>query len=101
MSEPQLPPPAPEKKKLITWPIGLNLGLLLLLVGFSGGEVGVISSGVFGLVIINGLAALIVSLSGGRMHYVIAFILSCLVLLLIGLGVCALLLSNMGTGGMH
>jgi hypothetical protein len=101
MSEPQLPPPSPEKKPLITWPIGLNLGLLLLIAGFSGADVGVISSSVFGLVIINGLAALISSLSGGRMHYVIAFLLSCLALLLIGLGVCALLLSNVGKGGMH
>jgi hypothetical protein len=97
MSDTPLPPNPPEKKGFITWPIGLNLGLLLLLAGLSGGDVGVISSGVFGLVIINGLAALIVSLSGGRMHYVIAFILSCLALLLIGLGVCALLLSNMGS----
>jgi|GEM_PF-2890966 len=100
MSDTPLPPNPPEKKGFITWPIGLNLGLLLLLVGLSGGEVGVISSGVFGLVIINGLAAIIVSISGGRMHYVIAFILSCLALLLIGLGVCALMLSNM-KGGMH
>lgn len=98
MSDTPLPPNPPEKKGFITWPIGLNLGLLLLLVGFSGGEVGVISSGVFSLVIINGLAALIVSISGGRMHYVIAFILSCLALLLIGLGACALLLSNIGGG---
>jgi hypothetical protein len=96
MSDIPLPPTPPEKKGFITWPIGLNLGLLLLLVGLSGGDVGVISSGVFGLVIINGLAAIIVSISGGRMHYVIAFILSCLALLLIGLGVCALLLSNIG-----
>ena len=101
MSEPQLPPPTPEKKPLITWPIGLNLGLLLVVVGFSGGDVGAIASSVLGLVVINGLAALIVSLSGGRMHYVIAFLLSCLALLLIGLGVCALLLSNIGKGGMH
>ncbi|AMR25960.1 hypothetical protein A0257_01835 [Hymenobacter psoromatis] len=99
MSEPQLPPPAPEDKKTVSWPLILNLGLLLLVVGFSGGEVGVISSSVLGLVVINGLAALIVRISGGRMSYVIAFVLSCLALLLIGLSVCALLLSNMG--GMH
>ncbi len=101
MSEPQLPPPAPEEKKAVSWPLMLNLGLLLLVVGFSGGDVGVISSCVLGLVVINGLAALIVSISGGRMSYVIAFVLSCLALLLIGLGVCALLLSNMHLGGMH
>ena len=97
MSEPQLPTPPPEGKKSVSWPLVVNLGLLLVVAGFSGGDVGVISSSVFGLVIINGLAALIVHFSGGRMHYVIAFILSCLALLLIGLGVCALLLSNMGS----
>lgn len=97
MSEPQLPPPPPEGKRTITWPIGLNLGLLLLIIGFSGGDVGAISSSVVGLVVINGLTALIVSLSGGRVHYVLAFILSCLALLLIGFGVCALLLTNMGS----
>ncbi|MVN77341.1 hypothetical protein GO988_13480 [Hymenobacter sp. HMF4947] len=97
MSEPQqLPPPSPEGKKPITWPIVLNLGLLLVVAGFSGGDAGAIASGVFGLVIINGLAAIIVSFSKGRVHYVIAFVLSVLALLLIGLGVCALLLSNMG-----
>jgi len=100
MSDTPLPPNPPEKKGFITWPIGLNLGLLLLVVGFSGGGVGVIFSSVLGLVLINGLAAFIVGMSGGRMHYVIAFILSCLALLLIGLGVCALMLSNM-KGGMH
>lgn len=94
------PPNPPEKKGFITWPIGLNLGLLLLLVGLSGGEVGVISSGVLGMVIINGLAGLIVGISGGRVHYAIAFILSCLALLLIGFGVCALILSDMH-GSMH
>ncbi|TDN40431.1 hypothetical protein E4631_11140 [Hymenobacter sp. UV11] len=101
MSEPQLPPPAPEEKKAVSWPLVLNLGLLLVVAGFSGGDVGAISSSVFGLVIINGLAALIVSISGGRMHYVIAFVLSCLALLLIGLGVCALIISNAGFGGGH
>lgn len=35
----------------------------------------------------------------GRLNYVVAFILSALLVLLIGLGICALLLSN--TGGMH
>ncbi len=101
MSEPQLPPPPPEQKKTVSWPLVLNLGLLLIVAGLSGGNVGVISSSVFGLVIINGLAALIMSFSGGRMHYVIAFVLSCLALLLIGLGVCALILSNASLGSMH
>ena len=100
MSDTPLPPSPPEKKGFITWPIGLNLGLLLLLVGLSGGDAGVIFSGVLGLVVINGLAAFIVGISGGRVHYVIAFILSCLALLLIGLGVCALILSDMH-GAMH
>lgn len=94
------PPNSPDKKGFITWPIGLNLGLLLLLVVLSGGDVGVTSSGVLGLVVINGLAGLIIGISGGRVHYVLAFLLSCLALLLIGLGVCAVILSDLH-GGMH
>jgi uncharacterized membrane protein len=48
------------------------------------------------LAVINGIAAVIMSISG-KMHYVVAFILSALLVLLIGLGICTLLLSNMGS----
>ena len=88
MSEPT--PPPPEKKPL-TWPLIINLGLLLLAAINTGADPGSLASVVFGLVVINGLAALLMHLSGARMHYVLAFILSCLLLLLIGLGICALL----------
>ena len=48
------------------------------------------------LAVINGIAAILMSISG-KMNYVVAFILSGLLVLLIGLGICALLLSNMGS----
>ncbi|MGI4867416.1 MAG: hypothetical protein ACRYFZ_26085 [Janthinobacterium lividum] len=50
------------------------------------------------LFVINVVAAVIMAISG-RMSYVLAFVLAGLLVLLIGLGICALMLSNMG--GMH
>jgi hypothetical protein len=96
MSEPQPNPPA---KKSPTWPIAVNLVLLLLGGLFFGGDFGAFSGTLTGLFAINVVAAIILAISGGRMHYVLAFVLACLVILLIGGGICALMLSNMG--GMH
>jgi hypothetical protein len=96
MSEPQAPPP--NEKKPYFWPIALNLGLLVLAALATRAEPGVLGIVVLILVVINTVAAIIMSLSG-RMHYVVAFILSALLIGLIGFGVCALMLSNMG--GMH
>jgi hypothetical protein len=64
----------------------------------TGAEPGALGIVVLVLVVINTVAAIIMSFSG-RMHYVVAFILSALLIGLIGFGVCALMLSNMG--GMH
>jgi hypothetical protein len=96
MSEPQAPPP-PGGKKAFFWPIALNLGLLVLAAISSGAEPGVLGIMVLVLVVINTVAAIIMSFAG-RMHYVVAFILSALLIGLIGFGVCALMLSNMGGG---
>ena len=97
MSEP-IPTPPPGKKPL-TWPLVLNLALLLLVVAISGGDLDVLPFAVIGLVVINGVAAVIMAIFK-RLNYVIAFSLSALLLLLIGFGVCALLLSG-GLGSMH
>ena len=97
MSEPQATPPPSGGKKPFFWPIALNLGLLVLAAISSGAEPGVLGIMVLVLVVINTVAAIIMSFSG-RMHYVVAFILSALLIGLIGFGVCALMLSNMGGG---
>jgi len=89
------PTTPPNGKKPYFWPIALNLGLLVLAAISTGAEPEVLGISVLVLVVINTIAVIIMSLSG-RMHYVVAFILSAL---LIGFGVCALMLSNMG--GMH
>jgi len=97
MSEPQ--PSPPDKKRSYFWPIAVNLGLLLLEALASGGNADSLAFSVVALAIINGVAAVIMG-RAGRMHYVVAFILSVLILLLIGLGVCALILQN-GLHGEH
>lgn len=91
-------PTPPNPKRSFTWPIALNLGLLVLAALATGAEPGALGIVVLVLVVINTVAAIIMSFSG-RMHYVVAFILSALLIGLIGFGVCALMLSNMG--GMH
>jgi len=92
------PTTPPNSKKPYFWPVALNLGLLVLAAISTGAEPEVLGVLVLVLVVINTTAAIIISLSG-RMHYVVAFILSALLICLIGFGVCALMLSNMG--GMH
>ena len=91
-------PTPPNPKKSFTWPVVLNLGLLLLAALATKAEPSLLGIVVLVLVVINTVAATIMSLVG-RMHYVVAFILSALLIGLIGFGVCALMLSNMG--GMH
>jgi hypothetical protein len=98
MSEPQLPPTPPGKKSP-TWPIAVNLSLLLLGGLFFGADFDAFSGTLMGLFLINTVVAIILGISGGKMHYVLAFVLACLVILLVGLGVCALILSNGLHGG--
>lgn len=97
MTEPQ-PNPNPPARKSPTWPVAVNLLLLLLGGLFFGADFEAFSGTLTGLFIINVVAAIILAISGGKMHYVLAFVLACLVILLVGLGVCALILSNMGGG---
>ncbi len=91
-------PTPPNEKKPFSWPLALNLGLLVLAALATGADPGALAIVVVVLAVINAIAAGITALSG-KMHYVVAFILSTLLVLLIGLGICALMLSNMG--GMH
>jgi hypothetical protein len=95
MSEPQ---PTPPGKKSPTWPIAVNLVLLLLGGMFFGGNFEAFSGTLTGLFVINTVAAIILAISGGKLHYVLAFVLACLVILLIGGGICALLLTNIRGG---
>ena len=96
MSEPQ--PPPPNGKKAYFWPVALNLGLLLLVAVLSEAEPAVMAGAVLALAIVNGVAAFVMSVSG-KIDYVVAFLLSGLVIFLIGLGICGLMLS--GLGSMH
>ena len=94
------PPPLPEKPKektAIIWPLVLNLGVLLVVAAVGGSGMLPGAVGVLGLV--NGVAGVINLLAGNRLHYALAFFLSGLVLLLIGLGVCGLLLQGLKGGG--
>lgn len=94
MSEPSKPPSS--DKKTLGWPLAVNLGLLLMAALLTGANPGGMAIAVLVLVVINVIAAVIMSISG-RMNYVLAFVLAALLVLLIGLGICALLLSNMGS----
>lgn len=90
-------PPPPDGKKSFTWPIAVNLGLLVLTALLTGANPGALGIGVLVLVVINSVAAGIMAISG-RIHYVVAFILSALVIGLIGFGACVVIMSNMGGG---
>jgi len=85
-------PQPPDDKKMPTWPLVVNL-LLLLFCAVKGG----LSSLIFAvptLLVLNAVAAGIIYFSGGKMAYgkalFLAIVLSVLLLLLIGLGMCAL-----------
>ena len=95
--ETPVPPPNPENKKPITWPLVLNLGVLLVVAAVGGS--GMLPGAVGVLALVNGVAGVINLLAGNRLHYALAFFLSGLLLLLIGLGVCALLLQGIKGGG--
>lgn len=93
--QPSSPPPG--GKKGLTWPVAVNLGLLVLIALLTGAEPGALGIGVLALVVINGVAALIMAISG-RIHYVVAFILSALLIGLIGFGACVFILSDLKVG---
>ena len=94
-------PPPPKEKKPVNWPIALNLVLLLAAVVYHRGEPGSLGVVVVALVLINGMAALLTSFFG-RLHWVAAFVLSALLVPLIGFGLCALIIEvNGGLGGGH
>jgi hypothetical protein len=94
MAEPQ--PPAPNGKSSKTWPIAVNLGILLLAAVLSEGEPVVLFGAVVVLAVVNGIAAFFMAMSG-KLNWVTAFLLSALLVFLIGLGICSLMLSNLGS----
>ena len=86
------PPPTPEPKpRSFGWPILLNL--LLLVVAAVQGGTDLLPFVIAGLVVVNVVAAVIMGLSK-QMHYVPAFLLAGLVVLLVGLGACFLLVAS-------
>ena len=86
------PPKKPADKESVTWPLLLNLGILLLVAVFGG--IDSVPIAVIALVLLNGLTGAVMMLSGNRMHYALAFFLTVLLLLLIGTAVCGLPLSS-------
>ena len=94
-----LPPPLPEEKKPINWPIAINLGLLVLNFLLTQSISSVLIT-VLLLAVVNGIAATLLSFFN-KMRWVTAFILSALLVLLIGLGICGLMLKDFGKGGFH
>ncbi len=91
-------PKPPDGKKPLNWPIVVNLGILVLIFILSGGELSLLPGAVVGLAVVNGMAAVIMNIFG-NLKWVFAFLLSALLILLIGLGICGLMLS--GLGNMH
>ncbi len=87
------PPTPPQEKKPINWPIAVNLGLLVLNFLFTR-SIGSVLIAVLVLAVVNGIAAAMLSFFK-KMRWVTAFILSALLVLLIGLGICGLILSNL------
>ena len=92
------PTPPPENKKPLFWPIAVNLAALLGLSALYGGGAAALSGPIVVLVIVNLLAALLMS-RFKRLNWVIAFLLSALLLPLIGFGVCAAFIAL--NGGIH
>jgi hypothetical protein len=88
-----LPTPPPEEKKPINWPMAVNLGLVVLNFLLTRSISSVLVA-VLVLAVVNGIAAALLSLFN-KMRWVTAFILSALLVLLIGLGICGLILSNL------
>lgn len=86
-------PLPPEEKKPINWPIAVNLGLLVLTFMLTG-SLGSVVTSILVLAVINGIAAVMLT-SFNQMRWVTAFILSGLQVLLIGLSICGLILSNL------
>ena len=97
--ESPVPPPAPKNKKPVNWPIAVNLGLLVLNFLFTRSIASVLISLVV-LAVVNGIAALIMGFSN-NMRWATAFVLSALLVLLIGLGICGLMLQNFKSGGFN
>ncbi len=90
------PPRPPQKKGLTFWPALINMGLLLSVSGVSGGNTRLVVSTVAGLAALSGLLALYAAFSRRHRSWIIPLLLALLVVLLIGIGVCALILSHMG-----
>ncbi|WP_345058107.1 hypothetical protein [Hymenobacter glaciei] len=91
------PQPLPPKKPLL-WPIVINLMALIAINIALGGGAGTVASAILGLTVVNLLAALLVS-RFNRLNWVVAFLLSALLLPLIGFGLCALVIQL--NGGLH
>jgi len=85
--------PPPEGKKPVNWPIAVNLSLLVLNFLITRSISSVLIA-VLVLAVVNGTAAAMLSFFN-KMRWVTAFILSSLLVLLIGLDICGLILSNL------
>lgn len=93
-------PPPPNEKKPINWPIVVNLVLLVGAVGLLRGQLGPLGAVIGFLILVNTLAAVLAGIFN-RLHWVAAFVLSALLVPLIGLGLCALFIKNNGLGHGH
>ena len=89
---------SPKDRKPLLWPIVVNLTVLVGISAFYGGSAAALSGPLLILVIINLLAALLMS-RFKKLNWVIAFLLSALLLPLIGFGVCAAFIAM--NGGIH
>jgi cytochrome c oxidase subunit IV len=92
------PTPPPGEKKPLLWPIVVNLAALVGLAVYFGSNAAAISSAILALVILNLCAALLMS-RFKRLNWAIAFLLSALLLPLIGFGLCAAFIA--ANGGLH
>ena len=92
------PPAPPTPNKPLLWPIVVNLVALVGINMALGSSAATVASTIIGLVVVNLLAALLVS-RFNRLNWVVAFLLSALLLPLIGFGLCALYIQL--NGGLH
>ena len=92
------PAPTTPPKKTLTWPIAVNLAVLVGINVVRGGGMATVVSTIVGLMLVNLLAALLVS-RFNRLNWVVAFLLSALLLPLIGFGACAAYIAM--NGGLH
>lgn len=98
MESPRHPNPVPPPpKNSYTWPIIINLALLLLAAIGTGGDPAAMSGPIAALALLNAMTAAVAGFRG-KLKWVVVFVSTALLILLIGFGSCMLMFKGMGDG---